>query len=305
MNMKQELLKYIKSPISRENLVFSKEQNKLFDKKSNRYFEIKEGVPVLFSEKAEDIHTEAEQHKAENTQFNYVEHYLKDAEESDYNRKLSGGVAHHRKRLAQTILSAVSSTAKDVLDVGCGRAWVAGYFSNSDVNVISFDIAIVNTVKALKTYPFETHYAVVGDGLNPPFKYGMFDTIIASEIMEHVPEPDKFLDSLMMLLKPGGRLIITTPYKEKLKYSLCIHCNKKTPHSAHIHSFDEKKIISLYTKDDLNKTEIRIFMSKLTELVRLYKFLKFLSFKVWRLADRFMNFLFNKPHKIMVVFYKK
>ncbi len=39
-----------------------------------------------------------------------------------------------------------------------------------------------------------------------------FDTIVAGEVIEHLSNPGKFLESCKKHLKPNGRLIITTPY---------------------------------------------------------------------------------------------
>lgn len=39
-----------------------------------------------------------------------------------------------------------------------------------------------------------------------------FDTILCSEVLEHVPYPEKALQELTRLLKPGGNLILTAPF---------------------------------------------------------------------------------------------
>ena len=39
-----------------------------------------------------------------------------------------------------------------------------------------------------------------------------FDTVVAGEIIEHLPNPGGMLTSAARHLKPGGRIIVTTPY---------------------------------------------------------------------------------------------
>jgi 2-polyprenyl-3-methyl-5-hydroxy-6-metoxy-1,4-benzoquinol methylase len=39
-----------------------------------------------------------------------------------------------------------------------------------------------------------------------------FDTAVCLEVIEHVEEPSRLLDNLNAVLKPGGRLILSTPY---------------------------------------------------------------------------------------------
>ncbi len=53
--------------------------------------------------------------------------------------------------------------------------------------------------------------AVKGDALELPFADGTFDCVIASEILEHVPEDEKAIAELVRVLKPGGALAITVP----------------------------------------------------------------------------------------------
>lgn len=43
-------------------------------------------------------------------------------------------------------------------------------------------------------------------------KLGLFDTIVSFETYEHIAEEKKFLDNVYTLLKPGGQLILSTPF---------------------------------------------------------------------------------------------
>jgi SAM-dependent methyltransferase len=53
--------------------------------------------------------------------------------------------------------------------------------------------------------------AVKGDALELPYADASFDCVIASEILEHVPEDDRAISELVRVLKPGGSLAITVP----------------------------------------------------------------------------------------------
>jgi SAM-dependent methyltransferase len=50
-----------------------------------------------------------------------------------------------------------------------------------------------------------------GDVLAMPFPDGHFDTVLASEILEHVPEDDLAIAELVRILAPGGTLAVTVP----------------------------------------------------------------------------------------------
>jgi ubiquinone/menaquinone biosynthesis C-methylase UbiE len=172
------------------------------------------------------------------------------------------------------------------------------------INVISMDISLINVEKALKIYPFSNHFGIVADAFHLPFADNSIDCIIASEIIEHVIEPKAFVDELFRCIKQNGSLIITTPYKEKLQYYLCVHCNNQTPKNAHIHSFDENKLINLNTSKELENTDWFVFGNKLLLFSRSYFLLRILNFKFWRIIDKFFNLIYNKPVHILIKFMK-
>ncbi|MGA8988363.1 class I SAM-dependent methyltransferase [Aeromicrobium sp.] len=51
----------------------------------------------------------------------------------------------------------------------------------------------------------------VGDILDMPYADGSFDVVLASEILEHVPQDDRAIDELVRILAPGGILAVTVP----------------------------------------------------------------------------------------------
>jgi 2-polyprenyl-3-methyl-5-hydroxy-6-metoxy-1,4-benzoquinol methylase len=54
---------------------------------------------------------------------------------------------------------------------------------------------------------------VVGDTLQLPFKEGAFDIVISTEVIEHTVNPRKAIFEIFRVLKPGGRVALTTPNK--------------------------------------------------------------------------------------------
>ncbi len=238
-------------------------------------------------------------------EFNYKEHYQTDAEEFDYFEERFGATKHDERRLREYIISQTDFYFENILDAGCGSAWVAEYFLKRNKKVISLDISKTNPKKALEKYPSNYHYGTVADSYKLPFVPNTFDLIIASEIIEHVTNPRYFVNELFRVLKPGGKLIISTPYKEVIRYVLCIHCNKKTPINAHLHSFDEYILSSLCADKDLLKSDFIVFGNKLLIFLRTYVFLKYLPFSIWKLLDRFANIIYNKPIHIIINYIKK
>ena len=50
-----------------------------------------------------------------------------------------------------------------------------------------------------------------GDAMNLREDLGEFDIVLAANLLCRLPDPAKFLVRLPQLVRPGGRLVITTP----------------------------------------------------------------------------------------------
>lgn len=236
--------------------------------------------------------------------FDYLTHYKTDADEFNYFEKRIGATEHEERRVREVIISQVPKNVKTVLDVGCGSGWVAKEFLQKNKKVISLDISKSNPQKVKQLYPFQNHFQVVADSFKLPFESNTIDCVIASEIIEHVVDPKSFLKELFRVVSENGSLIISTPYKEKLRYVLCIHCNKKTPVNAHLHSFDEYALKELYKEKDLKKFTSIIFGNKALIFLRTHVLLKIFPLSLWLAVDWLVNKIYNKPLHIVCV-YKK
>ncbi|MEM1215670.1 MAG: class I SAM-dependent methyltransferase, partial [Bacteroidota bacterium] len=235
--------------------------------------------------------------------FDYADHYQKDAEAFDYFAGWEDPAAtHENQRLHEMILRQKPKKVQRILDVGCGAAWVAEHFQNvKGVEVFSMDISTVNPQQAVKRYPFAGHLGLVADVFHLPFRPGLFDFVVASEIIEHVPDPSQFLTVLCQQLAPGGRLVVTTPHAEKLAYSLCIHCNQPTPHHAHLHSFTADSLREHLPPPLRTGARTTTFMNKLLLHGRTHPVLRHLPFGAWRLVDRLASVVVRKTARLMLV----
>lgn len=82
-----------------------------------------------------------------------------------------------------------------------------------------------------------------GDLTQLHYDSATFDTLICSEVIEHMPPDDsrKTLGELTRVLQPGGHLILTTPFDEQLadKMVHCPHCDNAFHRVGHQQSFTE------------------------------------------------------------------
>ncbi|MGV0714387.1 class I SAM-dependent methyltransferase [Mycolicibacterium sp. XJ662] len=108
-----------------------------------------------------------------------------------------------------------------VIDVGCGagRHSFEAYRRGADVIAFDQSASDLNDVDEILTAMREQGEvpatakaeAVKGDALDLPYADGTFDCVIASEILEHVPEDDRAIAELVRVLAPGGTLAVTVP----------------------------------------------------------------------------------------------
>ena len=101
---------------------------------------------------------------------------------------------------------------KSALDVGCGAGLLAEPLARLGARVTAVDAApeLVAVAKAHAAgQGLEIDYRAVG----VEAVAGKFDLVTAMEVIEHVAEPQAFIDDLAKRLAPGGLLILSTPNK--------------------------------------------------------------------------------------------
>lgn len=105
------------------------------------------------------------------------------------------------------------------LDVGSGMGAFSLYAAKNDNNVVGLSFVEQENVKAAQyAHALSLHnvsFKNIDLRLLDKYKaeLGLFDQIICFETIEHILDDKKLLKDLVAILKPGGRLLLTTPYK--------------------------------------------------------------------------------------------
>lgn len=100
-----------------------------------------------------------------------------------------------------------------VLDLGCGNGSFLAGFRDRHWKLHGIDISTSGIRQARAAYPDIAFFP--GDltqDLAPLFGELRFDRIVSTEVVEHVYSPRAFMRNCYGLLKPGGTLVISTPY---------------------------------------------------------------------------------------------
>jgi SAM-dependent methyltransferase len=95
-----------------------------------------------------------------------------------------------------------------LLDAGCGRYLEFSKELSSSVQVVGIDLE-----EALDTRNQYSPYAVRGDLEYLPFRSECFDLVISRSVVEHLQNPPLVFREFHRILKPGGKVILSTPNK--------------------------------------------------------------------------------------------
>ncbi|KAL7017926.1 hypothetical protein ACKWTF_010570 [Chironomus riparius] len=108
-----------------------------------------------------------------------------------------------------------------ILDVGCGAGVLAEPLARMGAKITAIDpseVLIRVAKEHLGNEPLDIEYMVQyieEHSINNPEKY---DVVIASEVIEHVPDQRALLDELSKCVKPNGSIFITTPNRTLISW---------------------------------------------------------------------------------------
>ena len=235
---------------------------------------------------------------------NHIQHYKNDAEYFDYFENNRISEQEIRRRYQQYFHLYKLKPGDKFLEIGAGAGFALKYVERTDCSYIPVDISAKN-VGRLRQKITKQIYPASGDVFQLPFHSNTFDFILMAEVMEHLGSPEDALKELYRILKPGGSIVISVPYKEKISYQLCIHCNKPTPTNAHLHSFNESKLKNLISGNGFSLIKITTCLNKITNRLHLNLPLKFLPFTIWKILDSAANLVTDKPASYVILVKKK
>ncbi|WP_301703933.1 bifunctional 2-polyprenyl-6-hydroxyphenol methylase/3-demethylubiquinol 3-O-methyltransferase UbiG [uncultured Parabacteroides sp.] len=110
-----------------------------------------------------------------------------------------------RKGLLNSLSYFSHSLKGRLLDFGCGSKPYKSLFSQA-IEYIGVDVE--NEGHNHDNEDVDFYY----DGITLPFEKETFDSILCSEVLEHVPNLDAILDELNRVLVSDGKLLVTVPF---------------------------------------------------------------------------------------------
>ena len=119
----------------------------------------------------------------------------------------------------------VSLAGARVLDVGCGGGLLSEALAKEGAQVVAIDLA-PELIKVARLHRLESgvevDYRVQAVEALADEAPASFDAITCMEMLEHVPDPAAIIAACERLLKPGGRLFLSTLNRTPAAFALAI-----------------------------------------------------------------------------------
>lgn len=149
-------------------------------------------------------------------------------------------------------------SGKKLLDIGCEAGHITLQLAQKGAQVTGIDL-IAEPIKALrrllKTQAPKIRKRIklqVADATKLPFSANNFDIILATEVIEHITQLNRFVIGAAKVLKPDGILLITFP-NENLRQKLYplvsfFGINADVEHQVTLKNYRSEAIIKLFSK---------------------------------------------------------
>jgi 2-polyprenyl-3-methyl-5-hydroxy-6-metoxy-1,4-benzoquinol methylase len=118
------------------------------------------------------------------------------------NERPQGG---HARLLSLTL----AAGPRDVLDVGCSSGYLAAPLAAAGARVVGIELD-ADAAECARAFCADV---LVGDveSMELPLGPASFDAVVCGDLIEHLRDPRAALERLRPLLRPAGRLVVSTP----------------------------------------------------------------------------------------------
>ncbi len=232
----------------------------------------------------------------------YREHYRIDGEHIPPPETLHPTRRWSERRRLEAIVRVLQRARVQgpLLDAGCGSGWLMDLLAKAGFAMMGLDLSLVGVCAARARAPSARGFAL-GDIYALPYRDGRLGGAVLSEVAEHLVAPDAAFAAVHRVLRPGGHLLVTVPYRERITHHLCIHCNRFTPANAHIGTFSPQSLAEALRRAGFAPYRTLTLMNKGLEVFRVPRLTRWLPHLAWRAFDWGMTRLIPKPAYLLVL----
>jgi len=176
----------------------------------------------------------------------YDERYFTEVDYPDYvgnEASLRRSMARHLEQMAR-----FWTQRGALLEIGCAYGFFLDEARRHFDRVVGIDVSAAAVEAARKRFGVEAHAGAFQD---MPFEDASFDVVCLWDTIEHLSRPDVFLEKARRLLRPSGRLFLTTGDVSSLNARLRGPNWRQIHPPSHLHYFSRDSIARLLERAGL------------------------------------------------------
>jgi len=132
-----------------------------------------------------------------------------------------------------------------ILDLGCGPGHITQRihqgFPKADLFGLDYSVSAIRYA----VHHFPGIDFVAANAYDAPYFPGYFDVVLCNNLWEHIPDPLRLLGHIVVVMKPDGYLVLSTPSRYRLGNLLRVLCGK-TVELASEHHVTEYTVGQVY-----------------------------------------------------------
>jgi len=140
---------------------------------------------------------------------------------------------------------------RSICDLGCGNGHIAGRLNLHGYQVTGIDASRSGIRIAQRSYPSARFVEARLDQDIQQLGLPEFDLVISSDVIEHLYRPSDLVAAAYSLLKPGGQVLLGTPYHGYLKNLALAVTGRMDSHFSVLHDGGHIKFFSVKTLSQL------------------------------------------------------
>jgi SAM-dependent methyltransferase len=142
-----------------------------------------------------------------------------------------------------------------VLDLGCGDGWMTAELARAGAVPTGIEVAQAAVDRARGRHPeLDLRLAPIDGPF--PIEDNACDVVWASEVIEHVADTARWLSEIRRVLRPGGRLLLTTPNHSRLRLLVAGIELYSEPLGDHLHLYSTSSLRGVLRDFDFGEIEI-------------------------------------------------
>jgi 2-polyprenyl-3-methyl-5-hydroxy-6-metoxy-1,4-benzoquinol methylase len=161
----------------------------------------------------------------------------------------------HRYLVPSTIRILRGLSVRTVLDLGCGNGSFSAVMQSEGFLVAGCDASASGIAFARQAHPsIDVFEHEISEPM--PSRYaGPYDAVVALEVVEHLMQPRQLVHGAYQSLRPGGALIMSSPYHGYWKNMALALTNSFDDHWHPLRDFGHVKFFSRKTLSQLAREE--------------------------------------------------